>query len=125
MSLINPDKAILSPRLSQPFTITRSVGQFNKGGWSEGTPISISARGVITVSSAKELVQIPEADRVQGAMTFFSKTEMHATRNAQSPEISGTSDKITWRGDQYRIIQILPYMDYGYCKAIGVRIRGD
>ena len=121
--MINPGQRVLkSSKLSQAFTISGTTGQFGAGGYQTNTPIDVQTRGIITVSSAKELLQVPEGDRVQGAMTFRCPIEIHATRN-DNP--SGISDKITWRGNVYKIIQVFPWLDYGHSAAIGVRVQGD
>ena len=66
--------------------------------------------------------QVPEGDRVTGALTFYSPAEICETRGG---EYSGTSDVIEWRGDRYRVAKVWPYADYGYWKAYAVRMDGD
>lgn len=82
----------------------------------------ITARGIIVPANDKELLHYPEADRIKGAMTFYSTAEMFVTRTGNN---SGLSDEIEWRGNRYSIDQVGPFADYGYWKAIGQRIEGD
>ena len=127
--VINVSEVITDPDLAQAYTIVRSVGSFVKGVWTEGTPTSISVVGTISVASNKELRQLPEGDRIQGAMVFHSTEQIYTTRvgagTGRRATTSGISDKILWRGDYYKVLNVSPYVDYGYYKAIGERIAGD
>ena len=81
----------------------------------------LTMTGVVTVPDEKELEQMPEADRVKGIMAFYATQALYITHADGTP---GTSDKILWRGDYYRLTNCRNYADYGYWKAIGVRIEG-
>lgn len=76
-------------------------------------------QGTVTVASSKDILQVPEGDRVTGMMCFYSQQPIHITR----PE--GTSDEIVWKGERYRITFLFPWSDFGYYKAIGVRMVSD
>lgn len=119
--MINFANVINSQSFSQPFTILRQSGSFGAGGWIVGTPAEVSASGVIYPSTAIEINQVPEGDRVSGMTTFLSSTPFTLSHNAGTP---GTSDRIVWHGDTYKIIQILDFTDYGFNAAVGVRIAG-
>jgi hypothetical protein len=106
---------------TQSFVIVRPVTTFVLGGTTE-TTTSIPALGAVTVAKERDLAQVPLADRVTGAMVFISTTEMRVTHGEGAV---GTSDTITWRGDIYRIAKLFPYVDYGFFKAVGVRISGE
>lgn len=120
--MISVEEIIEDDDLAQDYIIYRSQGHWDGGRWIEDTPLQIEARGTISVSSARDIQFVPEADRIRGAMTFHNIAEIYVTRNSPS---SGTSDKIYWRGNWYKIIQVSPYGDYGYFSAIGVRIEGE
>ena len=116
--MIDVSEIVSDPDFAQPFTINRQTGVFVLGGYTT-TSTPIPAGGVITVASERDLDQVPEGDRVRGAMLFYSHSQMNVT-----PE-SGTSDTITLRGDSYRVVKVWPYADYGFWKALGVRMTGD
>ena len=121
--MINVSQVLNNPNLSQEFTVSRSSGgEFTENGWVEGTPTQITMRGVVTVAAEKDLVQVPEGDRVRGAMVFYAPAELYITHGGAS---KGTSDVITWRGESYRVASVKPYGDYGYWKAVAVRTEGD
>lgn len=112
---------VLDPDFAQQFTVYRSIGDWVNGRWTESTPEQIIMTGVISVMNERELQAIPEGDKVKGAMVFHTTQELFVTRNGQT---KGTSDKIYWRGDYYRLFNIAPYADYGYFRAAGERITG-
>ena len=119
---VNLADVVNDPDLAQPLTVYRSQGSFELGGWVESTrPLSI--RAVVTVASEQDLRQVPEGDRVTGAMSFHSTQRLYLTRGA-TPQ-TAESDTIVWRGDSYRLVKVWPYGDYGYYKAIGVRMSGE
>ena len=87
------------------------------------SPAYFDCPGVVWPSSAKEIQQVPEGDRVVGMMTFASKEPLYVTR--QSDSSPGTSDQIEWRSERYRLIQTLPFTDYGFNVVVGSRMSGD
>lgn len=127
--MISVDEVIEDPDFAQKFTVIRSVGSFVKGVWTEGTPIEIEMIGVISVASSKDLRQVPEGDRITGAMVFHSLKQIYTTRvgsgTGRRATTTGISDKILWRTEEYKIVSVSPYIDYGYYKAIGERIKGN
>jgi hypothetical protein len=108
---------------SQEFLVIRSQGSFVGGRWTEGTPLQITMRGIVTVMSERELAQIPEGDQIKGAMKFCSKDPIYATHK-DGTTTSGISDQIVWQGERYKIFQVAPWVDYGFYQAAGERIKG-
>lgn len=133
--MINLAVVVSSPLLSQTFTVQRSTGKFELGGW-KTTPTNIQQSGVVSVATDQDLQMITEGDRVTGAMVFHSVARIYETQldggAGQSPYGTGgagvstqfVSDQISWRGQLYRILKLAPYADYGYWRAIGVRMSG-
>jgi len=112
--------------------VYRSKGHFGLGGWIEEviSPSCFDTRGIAWPSSAQEIEQVPEADRVKGMHTFATLDRLYVTREGDTENIdpndddSGLSDQAEWQGDRYKIIQVLNFTDYGYCLSIGIRMRG-
>jgi hypothetical protein len=117
--VIDVSEVITDPDFAQPFSILRTTGSFGEGGWIPNASTSIPTYGVITVANEKELDQIPEGDRIKGAMIFHTVTEIRTTN------VGGISDQIEWNGDLYKIYQVAPWKDYGYYRAIGSRLTGN
>ena len=115
---IDLSEIVNDPSMAQSFDILRQTGSFQLGGWKANEPQPIDAYGVITVATPKMLQMIPEGDRVGGEMAFISANEMYVT----SEKRSGTSDVLTWRCEQYRVMHVAPWVDYGFFIAIAVRM---
>lgn len=124
--MIDLSLIVNDPDFAQPFVITRSQGgSFTAGVWSDNT-VMINGFGVIQPSTPEELDQVPEADRVKGMMSFHSSNPLYETRTTGPTDPNaGISDIITWRGQQYRMIKVFPWEDFGYYNAIGARMSGE
>lgn len=118
--MINLSRVVVSPHLSQNITVHRTSGRWNRGEWIMGEEKIITSRGIVTVARPKDLEQIPEGDRITGAMRFLTLHRLYHTNSAEP-----ISDFVVWRGARYRIIQISPDVDYGFFRSIGVRWEGD
>ena len=120
--MINVSELLTDPDFGQAFTVQRSSGSFQLGGYvSTTTPTPYF--GVITVASDQDLETLPEGDRITGSMMFHTAQPLYTT-NA-GPSASGLSDVIAWRGQLYRVAKVFPYQDWGFYKAIGVRMSGE
>ncbi|SFE43540.1 hypothetical protein SAMN04487969_102503 [Paenibacillus algorifonticola] len=118
--MINVKNVVLSRNFAQPkgFIVHRQTGSWVRGTWQSVEEAPITLSGTIIVATADDLEQVPEGDRVKGAMAFYSPQQIYVTRE------TGTSDQIDWRGERYRIYHVAPWEDFGYYKAIGVRMLG-
>ena len=122
--MLNPSRILSSPHFRQTFQVFRSVGHFGLGGWIEEvqSPPSFDVSGAVWPSTAKEIQQVPEGDRVMGMVTFASVTELYTTH---ASGVAGTSDQIEWRGEKYKLIQQMPYNDYGFNVVVGAKMSGE
>ena len=118
MGTINVGRVLKSPKFRKTFIIHRKLGNWVSGRWvqSDATPISIN--GVVTAAGTKDVVQVPEGDRISSLMCFHSQEEMFTTN------VTGTSDEIEWMGKRYKVVKVLPWVDFGYFKAFGVGMEG-
>lgn len=125
--LINVSELITDSDFSQTFTVIRNPGHWEEGSWVYGTPVEIQIEGVITVANVSDVNMLPEGDRIKGSMTFHSLEQLYPTRgqNSNYTGVESTSDEIIWQGERYKIMQVYPYVDYGYWKALGVRMVGN
>lgn len=113
--MINVGRVVTSRRMSQKFTVYRKNGTWNAGRWT-GTEITLTLLGVISVADADTLEQMPEGDRQKGAIVIHTQSPIYPTT------ANGTSDEIEWRGNRWRVSQVPPYADYGYYKAIAIKM---
>jgi hypothetical protein len=123
--MINVAEVVSDPDLCQTVTVQRSHGAFALGGWSDSqaTTSTFPISAVVTVASENDLRQVPEGDRVAGAMMFHTTQPLYLTHGA-TPQ-AADSDILVWNGNRYRLIKIWPYVNYGYYKAMGVRMSGE
>ena len=120
--------ALADPNMAEKFTIIRSEGAWGLGGWQETKRTNITARGVVSVASAKQMDTLPEADTIHGAIVVNTRTQIFGTHIATSgpddARTPGTADIIVWRGQNYRVVTTNPYRTRGYWWAIAQRMLG-
>jgi hypothetical protein len=112
---------LFNPDFCQPFTAQRSSGSFVAGRF-VGTATEVSFFGPVQVADAQTLEQFPEADRATGAMVFWSTTPIYETRTGDN---EGLSDILILHDTQYRVSQVWTWAQFGYFKALAVRIKGS
>ena len=120
--MVNVGRVVRSKRLGcQRITVKRYAAKWTDGEYTrdEDNPIIFTVAAIVTVAQPKDLQQIPEGDRVQGAMKFSTNTELHVTSG------EALSDELIWRGARYKILTVTPDIDYGFYRAIGTRLDGD
>lgn len=118
--MMNIGRVLDNPKFRQSFTVYRKSGQFGAGGYQE-TETSLPMSGVVTPTTSRDIQQVPEGDRVTESMTFYTKDSLYITHTDGT---AGTSDQAVYRGARYKIVQVKNYLDYGYNKAIGMRMSG-
>ncbi|MDU4960194.1 MAG: hypothetical protein E6X17_05985 [Sporomusaceae bacterium] len=116
--MINVAELIHDPDFCQPFTLYRKSSVW-VGGRAKTQEQAVSRRGVITAATTKDLLQVPEGDRVKGIIAVYDTEELRLSNE------TGTADELSWRGERYRLFQLWPYADYGFYKALAERIAGD
>ena len=122
MPTMNVARVANSPAFAQAYTVNRSVGTFQQGGFvSTTTPIPFW--GIIQPATDEDLAQVPEGDRVTGMMGFISEQRMYETNVQQNSE--GLGDTITWNDQLYRVVRVVPWKDFGFWKAIASRLSGE
>jgi len=111
--------------LSESYTINRSTGTFQLGGW-QTVVTSIPGYGVVSVANMEDLDMIPEGDRVTGAMVFHSQQRIYLTQLDSGPNgpQQRVSDIIVWNYQQWRVLHVGPYPNRNFWKAIAVRLQG-
>jgi hypothetical protein len=119
--------------LGEPYTIQRSTGIFQLGGFVTSST-NIPGFGVVSVSSGQDTQMRPESDRITGTMVFHSTQRIYETQLDASPNYGQGgfgestqwfSDIIYWNNQGYRILDVRPYPNRNYWRAIGVRLQGN
>lgn len=121
--MIQVTEVILDPDFAQDITVTRTTAKWEAGRFTPQQEQILTLRGTVTVATSRDLEQLPEGDRQKGMMCFHVQQELFVTARNEGHE--GPSDKITWRGRKYFLVQVFPELDYGYCKAIGAQEEAE
>ena len=117
---VNLARVVHSPRMSQKITILRRGGSWQYGTWvQDENPTELSMRGIVTMANAKDLQQVPEGDRLTGAIKILTTERIYITSDGE------ITDMVFWRGARYRIVTVTPDIDYGFYRSIGFRLDGD
>ena len=116
--MINVGNLLVDPAFSQSITVYRQNGDWVGGRWTPGTPTQLTVAGVITIPKETDLEQVPEGDRMKGAICVYTQTPLVVSN------VNGTSDQVLWTndGNLYRAAQLYPFADYGYYKCICIRM---
>lgn len=114
--MMNVGRVLNNPRFSQQFTVYRKSGSWDTGGNWDPSETALTLNGVISVADSEDIEQLPEGDMETGAITLYTSSPLQETTG------QGTSDEIEWRGDRWRVMKVFPYADYGYYKAIAVKM---
>jgi len=120
--------ALADPNMAEAFTIIRSSGAWGAGGWQQTGQRRITAHGVVSVASAKQMDTLSEADTIHGAIVINTRTQVFGTHIAAAgpddTNTPGTADIIIWRDQQYRVVTTNPYRTRGYWWVIAGRMLG-
>lgn len=123
--MINLAEVVNDPDFAQSFVITRSQGgAFKAGKWQDATT-TVQGYGVIQPATAEELNQVPEGDRVNEVKSFHSSSPLYETHTSGGDDPNARiSDTIAWSGQNYKLVKVFQWQDFGYYKALGVRMSG-
>jgi hypothetical protein len=120
--MIDLSEVITDDDFAQEFTLYRSTGDWVAGRWVENTKETVVMDGTIVPMSAREIQQLPEADRIRGSINIFTTEALYLTTAEGTQR---TSDQILWKGGLYKLIQINDYSDFGFYGAVGQKIEGE
>ena len=121
MPFVNLSEVVNDPDLGETFVILRTKGSFGLGGWIAEVPQQVPAYGVVQPADDEALAQVPEGDRVEGAMQIYCQQPIYETLAKES----GISDKVRWHGSTYRVSRRSRWEEFGYYGALLTRIEGE
>lgn len=121
--MINVMELMEDPDFAQSYMVYRNSGSWVSGRWEE-VEVGLPFMGPIVPANAEDVKMLPEGDRIQGFMVFYTSSTNPFLISRDTSGNAGTADQPEWGGERYKILQVYPYDDYGYQKAIGTRIGG-
>jgi hypothetical protein len=116
------NQVVLDPYLADKFTVTRRAEVVNPANGRSATNDTVTPNvvGVVTMAEDESLLreQFPEYQYATRILSIITKFRMQTAVDGYQP------DKVTWRGDDYIVIRIDPYPQYGglyetICSSIG------
>ena len=117
---LSPEVAYLceDPELgAQPFTVKRMTGI-----WSNGRLIdpgdgdkTFSGIGIIVPPDKEQLEFYPEGEKTNNKIAVYTRKEIRVTRDSR------TSDRIIWRGEEYKTVNVQRFDDWGFCVTFAVK----
>lgn len=120
MPRVNVGRIVLDPRFSQAFTVTRmGSGTWTNGRFS-GSTSTLNVTGTIQPATSDDIAQMPEGDFIKGGIIIYTTVPLYTTQLGAS-NTGSISDEVTWKGEQWRIIQVKDYSDHGYYKALATK----
>lgn len=130
-SLINLSEIVQDQDFAQSASLVRTTGAWgldfeNLQTGLVPTPTTVQWFGIIQPARAEDIDMVPEAQRKEGAMCFHSVQPIYATSNDNAnPNGLMLADVFTWRGQDYEVMHVWPWEDFGYYRAVAVRKAGD
>lgn len=118
--MINLANVIHSPMLSQNITIKRTSGVWENGEFVVDDSEQLTARGIVTVASPRDLQVVPEGDRQSGAIKILTTIRLRVT--GEGDDRANFADIVLWHGEEYKVYSVTPDSDYGFYRAIAVRV---
>jgi hypothetical protein len=116
--MIEVSAVVNSAEFAESFTIQRSNGSYLNGTWTSRM-VNLSGFGVVRVASQKDIMMTPEGDVIKGDRVFHSVNPLYTT----SAEHARSSDILIWEGQPYRVMRVDNASNFGYYKAICVRMK--
>lgn len=104
---------------ASPYKVVRRRGEWVKGRFMLHEPEYLNFYGPVQPANPKELEQLPEGDRKKGVIKFLCKMPQELFLTRDNPKDAGASDEVIWRGERYKIIQLMPWNHMGWMRAFG------
>lgn len=95
---------------AQDFNIMRRVGKWSGGRFViiDEAAENVSAIGVIQPAGDESLQFFPEGERREGRIVIYTKTTIYLTEGSE------ISDEVEWQGEQYKIVSVTRWQEYGF-----------
>ena len=113
--------AVLDPELGMTaFTVTRPVYTRTPSGVTEQEAVS-SALGTIHPAAEEELQLLPEEERNETCIVIH--TDFALSLGEDRGKTYAGPDRITWKGNEWRVVSVRDWSMFGYYRAVAVMLR--
>lgn len=96
---------------AQRFNVKRRTGTWTGGRMIVSDTQIIQAIGIMQPPSPETLRTFPEGERREGIVAIYTQTLLHLS------EGDDIADDVTWLGEQYKVIRVERWDQYGFCVA--------
>ena len=102
--LVDPDLG------AQTVTVIRRTGSWQGGRFvvGENDTQTLNVIGILQPASTEQLEFFPEGERREGQVVFYTQTTLYLTEGDM------ISDRLMWRNEEYKILNINRWQDYGF-----------
>lgn len=101
------------PEFTTQFQVIQPLGAWQDGEYILSDPAPRIVQGVVRATGKKDLEMLPEADRVSGAVTFWTQEDIRMDLSRQPVP------KLIYAGNTYKALHVENWQDSGYTKIIG------
>jgi hypothetical protein len=107
--------ALLEPGCAQTIQLVRPSGVWlGNGLWQpDGNTQVITGQGILYPSTADDLLALPEGERIVKSITLY-----------WTPKFV-MKDRVMYAGEEYHVVRVEPWPQYGYYKAIAQVSQSD
>jgi hypothetical protein len=123
--VISLEELTFDPDLAQPFDVLRSTGGFLNGTWQTRSEEMIPFYGVIAEPSVDKIEMEPQADVRHGDIVIWCHEPLYVTQGSTDSCEGSSSDIVRWRDHEYRLLEVRLLADWGYYRAVGVRMKAN
>lgn len=109
--MLMPDVTMLltDPTIgAQQVQVTRKTGQWSGGRFEKSQEETFSVVGNLQPATPEQLEFFPEGEKREGQMVFYTTETLYLTDDKK------VSDVLTWRGEDYKIVNINRWQDFGF-----------
>lgn len=122
--VIQISEIITDPDFAQSFNIKRGTGTWTNGVFVVGSLQTFAFKGTILPLTTKDIKQMDIGDAITGGIKVYTLQPIYTTRLDVGDTTGGLSDEVVWQGQDWKILQVNRYSDFGYWRAICVRKDG-
>lgn len=98
------------------FQIVKNQGEWQDGEYVVSQAASETVSGVVRATGKDDLEMLPEADRISGSITFWTRKPIDLDLTASPPP------RLRYAGNTYKIMHLENWQDSGYTKMIGIML---
>lgn len=118
--MVNLSRTIHSFMLGcRDVTVERTTGEWVRGEFVRGEPQTITVRGILTYQQGKNTEMRETSNKISGTIFLLTTERMYMTEGEQS------SDVVIWRDGRYKVMTVIPDIDYGFYRSHLERMEGD